>query len=153
MAELLAAGTALGVASSIITFCDVGWRLLKRIREYNDKRKNVPEILRHIEAQLPALIEKVEELKGDGQTIGSQTALGKAVISCENQITILEEIIIRLIPSSTDSRTARTRKAISSMWREDELAKAVVGDGTVQIYIHLCLHRCAQARRLVEPTN
>src|SRR5580700_10990826 len=31
MAELMAAGTAIGVASSLVTFAEVAWRVLKRL--------------------------------------------------------------------------------------------------------------------------
>jgi hypothetical protein len=60
MAELLAAGTALGVASSIVTFADVGWRIIKRVNEFVDAVGDVPEVLADIKAQLPLLIEKMD---------------------------------------------------------------------------------------------
>src|SRR5947199_256274 len=126
MAEILAAGTALGVASSIITICDVSWRVMKRIKEYSDTKKHVPAILHHIDAQLPALIEKVEELKRSqiGGNIGTKTALGKAVITCEKQIKLLDDLTARILLDSTDSRLTQARKAISSVWHEENLLGA-----------------------------
>jgi hypothetical protein len=58
MAELLAAGTALGVVSSLITIVDVAWRVLKRLDEYGDRTKDVPAAIKHIRPQLRVLADK-----------------------------------------------------------------------------------------------
>ena len=62
MAELIAASTALGVASSLVTFAEVAWRVLKRLDEYCSNAKDVPQVIRHIRPQLQVLTEKLEEL-------------------------------------------------------------------------------------------
>lgn len=68
MAELLAAGAALGIASSLITFADVGWKVVNRIKEYSDRTDNVPAVLKHINSQLPVLLDKVVETKLDSHS-------------------------------------------------------------------------------------
>jgi hypothetical protein len=128
MAELLAAGTALGVASSLITFCDVAWRVLKRLREYNDRTSDAPEVIKHISAQLPILIDKMTELKLETETgsrpINPQTALAVAVTSCDELIKRLDFVTKKLLPDEMDSRLERVKKGLSSVYYEKEVAKA-----------------------------
>jgi N-terminal domain on NACHT_NTPase and P-loop NTPases len=126
MAELLAAGAALGVASSLITFGDVAWRVLKRIKEYSDKTGDVPVVIRHISAQLPVIIEKIEELKEATKNgslhIQPQSALAGAVISCNEQVQRLDALTDKMLPSATDTRKDWARKAIRSVRYEKEIA-------------------------------
>jgi tetratricopeptide (TPR) repeat protein len=127
MAELLAAGAALGIASSLVTFADVAWRVLKRFEEYRAHSKDVPKIVRHIDAQLPVLVEKMDELKRQielGLQISPQTPLAKAVLSCNEHIKVLDVLTQKLLPMPNDSRTVRTKKLMSSIYHEKEVAKA-----------------------------
>ena len=50
MAKLLVAGTTLGVASSIITFANVGWRIIKQVKEFANATRDVLEVLKDIKA-------------------------------------------------------------------------------------------------------
>jgi N-terminal domain on NACHT_NTPase and P-loop NTPases len=128
MAELLAAGAALGIACSLLTFGDVAWRVLRRIREYSDKSDDVPAVIRHINAQLPVIIEKMEELTQATKTgsllIQPQSAIVGAVASCNEQVNRLDMLTEKMLPSATDSRTIRARKAIRSVRYEKEVTKA-----------------------------
>jgi hypothetical protein len=85
MAEILAVGTAFGVASSLLTFGDVAWRVVKRVKEYNEIVEEAPLVIKHIRAQLPILIEKMEEPKGSSDAglvqVTPQSALAEAVAS------------------------------------------------------------------------
>jgi tetratricopeptide (TPR) repeat protein len=127
MAELIAAGTALGIASSLITFADAAWRVLKRLDEYSDRTKAVPKIIKHIRPQLRVLAEKMEELKQaakDGSlATSSQNALSKAVETYEEQINLLDHLTTRMLPEKGDSTRTRAKKAMLSIHYEKELAK------------------------------
>jgi tetratricopeptide (TPR) repeat protein len=127
MAELLAAGAALGVASSIITFADVGWRILKRVKEFTDAVEDVPEVLGDVKALLPLFIEKMDQLKvlGEGrlQQIKPQSALAGAVAGCRSHIDRLEVLVNKLLPLVTDSRITKTQKAAQSVFYEEEISK------------------------------
>ena len=128
MAELLAAGTALGVASSLISFVDVAWQVLKRLREYNDRTSDAPAVIKSISAQLPVLIDKMTEVKLEIEmgsvSINPQTALAVAVTSCDELIQRLDVVTKKLLPEETDSRSKRIKKAFSSVYYEKEVSKA-----------------------------
>ena len=127
MAELLAAGTALGVASSLISFVDAAWRVLKRLKEYNDRAGDGPAIVKSIRAQLPILIDKMEELKLETEMghvpINPQTSLAVAVTSCDELIQRLDFLTRKLLPNEMESRPKRLKKALSSVYYEKELSK------------------------------
>jgi hypothetical protein len=55
MAEILAAGAAIGIASSLVQFCRAAAEVLGRIREYRKQVDSVPEVVRHIDIQLDVL--------------------------------------------------------------------------------------------------
>ena len=128
MAELLAAGTALGVASSLMTFGDVAWRVLKRLKEYNDRTGDAPAIIKNISAQLPVLIDKMTEVKLETEmgsvSINPQTALAVAVTSCDELIQRLDVVTKKLLLEETDSRSKRIKKAFFSVYYEKEVSKA-----------------------------
>ena len=127
MAELLAAGTALGVTSSLISFVDVAWRVLKRLKEYNDRAGDGPTIVKSISAQLPIFINKMEELKLETETgsepINPQTPLAVAVTSCDELIQRLDVLTRKLLPDKMESGPKRLKKALSSVYYEKELYK------------------------------
>src|SRR2546421_2942504 len=127
MAELIAAGTALGVVSSLITIADVAWRVLKRLDEYSDRTKNVPAVIQHIRPQLRVLAEKMEELrraeKGTPLSTNSERALSKTIEAFEEQIKRLDELTAKMLPPKRDSFRVRAKTAISSIYYEKELSR------------------------------
>ncbi|CAM6101498.1 unnamed protein product [Calypogeia fissa] len=134
MADLIVAGTAIEttfkVVSSIYTFADVGWRIIARVNEFVNHAEVVPEVLADIKAQLPLLIEKVDQLKSLGeerlQNIEPQSALGAALTGCRSHIDRLEILVNKLQPKVTDSRTKKVKKAAESMFYEDEISKILI---------------------------
>ena len=127
MAELLAASTAIGVASSLITFGDVAWRVLKRLDEYSARTKDVPKVIRNIRPQLQLLVKKLEELKraeSDGSlATNSRVQLSEVMKMYEGQITILDKLTQRMLPAEGDSKRVRAIKALSSIYYEGELSR------------------------------
>jgi hypothetical protein len=127
MAELIAASTALGIASSLITFGDVAWRILKRLDEYCDRSKDVPKVVKNIRLQLQILVEKLEDLKWEEKNgslvTQSRSTLSKAIESFEEQINLLDEVTTRMIPVKGDSTRVRVKKAGLSIYYEKEMAK------------------------------
>ena len=128
MAELLAAGAAIGIASSLITFAEVGWKVVRRIKEYSDRTDDVPAVLKHINAQLPILLEKVAEIRRDidstSQRIPSESTLGVTVTSCEELIKRLDILTQKMLPLVSDTKTKRAKKGLYSIYYEKELRKA-----------------------------
>ena len=127
MAELIAASNAIGIASSLVTFADIAWRVLKRLDEYSDRTKDVPAVIKHIRPQLRVLAEKMEELKQaakDGSlTTSSQSALSEAVKNYEEQVNRLDDLTTKMLPEKGEPRRTRAKKAVLSVYYEKELSK------------------------------
>ncbi|CAM6129976.1 unnamed protein product [Calypogeia fissa] len=130
MAELAAANTVFGVVAKIYTCCDVGWRIIKRVNEFVNNTGDVPEVLIDIKAQLPLLIEKMEQLKSLGDDrltkINPQGALAAAVTGCRSHIDRLDILVNKLQPQVKDSLTKKVKKAGESMFYEDEMSKILI---------------------------
>lgn len=128
MAELLAAGAVVGVVASLVTIADVAWRVLKRLNEYKRRVDNAPIVIVHIIEQLPAILEKILELRRAAErnelVIDTQTALGVAVTSFEGHIKRLDSLMDKMIPLETDSTSRRAKRALYSVYYEKEMAKS-----------------------------
>ncbi|KAH0542520.1 hypothetical protein FGG08_003116 [Glutinoglossum americanum] len=128
MAELIAAGAAVGLASSFITFSDAAWRVVKRIKEYGDRTKDVPAVIKHIRAQLPVLIDKMAELKEESEDgsliILPQSALAMAVKKCAEQINDLDDLTLKMCLEEGDTKFKALRKTLFSVHYEREVSKA-----------------------------
>jgi N-terminal domain on NACHT_NTPase and P-loop NTPases len=124
MAEILAVSTASGVN----TFGHFALQVLKRIRKYNDKEDNIPDILKHIGAQLPLIIDKMTELhiasNAQSSLIQSRSNLATAVASCDEQMERLNNLLDKMLPLETDSRAIRSKKAAHSVYYQKEVTKA-----------------------------
>jgi len=128
MAELIAAGTVIGIASSLITFSDVAWRVLKRLKEYSDSIEDVPTIVKHITAQLPVLIEKMAELEQESENgslaIPPQSALAMAVRNCGERIKDLDALTTEMCLEKGTPKFKLLRKALSTVNHEKKVSKA-----------------------------
>ena len=122
MAELIAAGAAIGIASSLVTFSDVAWRVLKRLKEYSDRVEEVPAVIKHIKAQLPILMERVAELgqenEDESSIISPQSALAVAVRNCGEQIKDLDVLTMKMCLEKGDPKFKQLRKALFSVRHE-----------------------------------
>ena len=127
MAELIATSSALGAASSLLTFADVAWRVLKRLEEYCDRTKDAPKVVKNIRPQLRILAEKLEELKQDTKdtslAINSSSTLSKVVDPLKEQIDFLDQLTAKMLPTKSDSTSLRLRKAALSIYYEKELSR------------------------------
>jgi hypothetical protein len=121
MAELVAAGNVLGVASSLITFGSVAWDVVERLKEYCDRTKDVPNVIKHIIPQLEVLAQKIEEAESDASLVNSSQSSGFMVHFAE-QIHALDKLAAMMLPTKGDSWKVRSKKAILSIYYEKELS-------------------------------
>jgi N-terminal domain on NACHT_NTPase and P-loop NTPases len=123
MAEAL---TVIGLASSIVTFVDVSTKVLERLREFHSIAKETPRVFRHITIQLPLLIDimrRIEKERTEGSfSADAQCALSHVVEGSLSQITMLDGLIKKILPASTDSTLRRSWKAIASVRKEKDVA-------------------------------
>jgi hypothetical protein len=131
MAEGLA---VVGIVASIIQLVDFGSRVLKRLEEYQSQLGDIPEAFCHIRAQLPVLLDALRQTKAaiDAGSMQdeSKTALLPAVKGCGEQISLLDDVIVKVLPLSSDTWTGRGRKALRSLRYDAKVEKirAEVGE-------------------------
>jgi len=124
MAEVLA---VVGVVSNIIQLVDFGSKVLRRLNDFQSSLGEIPKAFRHVKAELPILLDTLEQTKVAVQngTIREETkqALLPVVNGCQEQIKLLNDVIERVLPLESDSWRKRTSKAISSLHQDTKVAK------------------------------
>jgi hypothetical protein len=79
MAEALA---VVGIVANITQLVDFGSRVLRHPEEYQSKLGEIPEALRHIKAELPALLDALRQTKAAIDAGSMQGETKKALLSC-----------------------------------------------------------------------
>lgn len=124
MAEALA---VVSVVASIIQCVDFGSKVLLRLNEFQSSAGEIPETFRHVEAELPVLLDTLEQTKTAIETgsIRDETkrALLPAINGCQTQIESLDNLIRKLLPQTSDSWRERTRKSLSSLRQDAKVRK------------------------------
>jgi N-terminal domain on NACHT_NTPase and P-loop NTPases len=122
MVEALA---AVGVVASIIQVVDFGDKIVRRLDEYYSNLDEIPKSLQQISTQLPLLL---DTLKGTQHAIGTgvirsdtEKALLPVINGSKVQIELLDAIIHKLLPSSSDSLAKRGKKAWSSLKQDSNV--------------------------------
>ncbi|KAH0538196.1 hypothetical protein FGG08_005212 [Glutinoglossum americanum] len=122
MAEAFA---AVGLAASILTFVDLSSKVLDRLREFYSTAEDTPRVFQDITTQLPLIVDiltRVEKRCEDSPlTRDAQQTLLHVVKGCLRQITMLDGLIEKMLPNSTDSTPRRLRKVIASVLKERDV--------------------------------
>ena len=134
MAETLA---IIGLISSIVQFVDFGTKVMHRLNEFQSNIKDVPETFRHIKTQLPLLIDtlKQTQAQADAAHLSEETAkaLKLVVEGCLSQVKLLEEILIKALPTKKDSSLRKGLKALTSLAHDKDVQRITTAlDGYVQ---------------------
>jgi hypothetical protein len=126
MAEIIA---GVAVASSFVQLVDFGSKavkVLKRLKEFGEQCKDVPESFRAIQNQLPLLMAAVELLKTtiNGKSVGGSLndVLSSVLDGCEKQLSKLNEIASRTMPKN-NSLKEKGKTAILSVKLETDFKK------------------------------
>ena len=139
MAEVVA---ALALGSSIISFIDMGGKVITRVREYIETSQEVPEVLRDISDRLETLLlttKNLESALNAGKLDdGAKAALRSTVAGLERQALILQGLCEHILPSLGDMWWQKARKAVSSLRKEKELKnvlqKIIAYESTLNLY-------------------
>ncbi|OCK73128.1 hypothetical protein K432DRAFT_387549, partial [Lepidopterella palustris CBS 459.81] len=141
MAEALA---VVGIVASIVQLVDFGARVLTRLKEYQSKFGQVPEAFRHINTELPVLLDALQQTKAaiDAGSLQDETkkALLPAIEGCAVQIKSLEDVILKALPASGNSWVRRGRKALGSLRYDAKVEKITV---VVRGYIQTLTYHAA----------
>jgi hypothetical protein len=150
MAEALA---IVGIVANITQLVDFGSRVLKRLEEYQSQLGDIPEAFRHIKAELPVLLDALRQTEAatDAGSMQdeSKKALLPAVEGCGIQIKLLNDVIEKALPLSSDSRFIRGRKALRSLRYDTKVEKITA---VIRGYIQTLTYHAASLRPLAGMT-
>ncbi|KAH0534126.1 hypothetical protein FGG08_007284, partial [Glutinoglossum americanum] len=117
---------AINLATSIVKFVDISAKALARLREFHSTAQETPRVFQDITTQLPLIIDimtRIEKCREGGSlTTDAQHALSNVVEGCLRQVIMLDRLIDKMLPTSTDSPLRRARKAIASVLKEKDIA-------------------------------
>ena len=146
MAEALG---IVGIVANIIQIIDFGSQVLKRLKEYQSKLKEIPEVFYHIKAKLAMLLDALQQIKAaiDTRSIQNETkkAFLPAIKGCKVQIELLDNVIVKALPAPGDSWARKSRKALRSLQYNRKVEKITV---VVQGYIQVLIYHTATSSSL-----
>lgn len=114
--------TAIGLASAIVTFVDIGTKIAKRMKEMSEAG-DIPEVFSDIRKRLPLIISVIGSMQhgSDQLTPETETAYVEVVKRCYEQVNQLDEILKRIIISKGDSRLKKMVRAGVSLLEEQRI--------------------------------
>src|SRR5438876_8108847 len=98
MAEALAVAA---VVASVVQLVEFGSKILRRLNDFQSSLGEIPESFRHIKAELPVLLDTLQQTKEaiDAGSIRDETkqALLPAIQGCRVQIKSLDDVILKVL--------------------------------------------------------
>lgn len=124
MAEAVA---VISFVSAVISLVDAGSRVLSRLDEFNAASSEIPESFRHLNAQLPIVLDGLRrtEARAKAGNVDKRTqeALIPTIQGCRDRVAGLYDILEDLLPSQTDSSFDRVIKAAKSLGKDKKVQK------------------------------
>lgn len=125
--KMAEAAAAIGVVASAITLLDFGKKVLARMDEFQSKAVDVPVSYRSIKTQLRILLHALEIAQEAAQSgsmsEAAKNALLEGVDDCTQDVKRLEDMIVKSLPNPSDTGFTRGRKAVVSVWNDEEVAR------------------------------
>lgn len=122
MAEAI---TVIGLAASIASLIDVGSKIVARLHEFKLNGSHAPAVFQDIANQLPLLLEIVQKLQArisdDSLSQDAKRSLFRTVNGCIRQISEINMLIEKWLPSPQESSLKRIRKAFGSVHSEKRI--------------------------------
>ena len=126
MAEALA---VISLVSSIVQFVEFSSKIIERLNEFQSGIDEVPQTFRDLKIQLPLLRETLKKTKIHAEAgfidTDIQTAVLNVVKGCQEQVELLDNILVKTLPVTGDSKIRRGVKAFSSVGQEKDVQKIV----------------------------
>ena len=116
--------TAVGLASAIITFVNIGTRISRRIKELSEAG-DTPDVFRDIKTRLPLLISIVVRTQHETHKLSpeAEEAFEEVVRQCYEQVSQLDEVLKKVMISKGDSRLKKTVRAGISLVEEGRVQR------------------------------
>ena len=140
--------TAIGIASAVAQFIDIGLRIGNRLAEYNKASPNeVPYSLQAINTQLPLLFNALQRVKNDVEVnkfdLDTRCILKGVISGCTSLIAEVESILNRVAKQEGESLGSKLKKSIASFKHDRKILSI---DKSLQTYINvLILHHVIDA--------
>ena len=126
MAEALA---VVGLVLAIIQFVDSSSKIIERLNEFRSGTDEAPQTFRDLKIQLPLLQETLKKTKTQAEAgfidTDIQTAVLNVVKGCQEQVELLDNVLVKTLPATGDSRIRRGVKAFLSVGQEKDVQKIV----------------------------
>lgn len=117
--------SAIGLAANIVQFIDFGGKVLTRLKEFNWKAQEVPEIYRDVKNRLPLLLDCIKRIQKDVDRKAldeeTQATLLPVIEGCKIQIEKLYSILDKTLPAPGDKFRNRVDKVSASFWQETKI--------------------------------
>ncbi|KAK5987846.1 Nephrocystin-3-like protein [Cladobotryum mycophilum] len=126
--------TAIGLASTIFQFIELGIKVAKRVDEFTAAIDDVPKTFKQIRTELPLIVDGLRRIQRniDSRKVdkGTEEALVPVVKGCLAEIEQLDKILEKALPSADASAWGRRWKAAISLTYDkkiEEIAESLDG--------------------------
>jgi hypothetical protein len=110
---------AVSFVSAVLSLADYGWRVVRRLNEFRNNVKELPQCFLHISFQLPLLMETVERLHrqahDDKLAPKIEAALAPVVDGLRKEIEKLDAVLLKVLPLAQASTWEKIIKAVKSV--------------------------------------
>jgi hypothetical protein len=116
--------TAIGLATSIVTFIQLATTILQRFDEISVAGE-VPKVFREVKSRLPLLMHavKMTEASMDRISMEARKALGPVIQSCSVQMRQLDDVLRKVTTGHGESAVRRAIKVVISLAEEANVRK------------------------------
>ena len=146
MAEALA---VVGIVSSIIQVVEFSTRVAERLNDFASTVGEVPRAFRHIQTELPLIIDSLRRIKNQAESgsveSATTTAVWPVLKDCQREITRLQNILDKTVPSVGDSSWERRKKAFLSLGKDKEVEE--IADSLSRYVRVLTLHQALEGSK------
>lgn len=146
--------TAVGLASAIVSFIDIGTKIAKRMKELSEAG-DIPEVFRDIRTRLPLILSVVVSTRQGINNLSSEAegAFEEVVRRCLEQVSQLDKILDKMTVSKGDSRLKKAFMAGISLVEEGRIQRiATALRDNVQLLIFLNVTPAEKGRPRAERT-
>ncbi|KAK4694249.1 hypothetical protein P7C71_g3306, partial [Lecanoromycetidae sp. Uapishka_2] len=116
--------TAIGLASAIVAFVDIGMKMAKRIRELSEAG-DIPDVFRDIKTRLPLIVSIVDRTQRGTEDLSpeAEKAFQHVVSQCFEQVSQLDEVLNKVVIFKGDSRLKKKVKVFVSLKEEPRVQR------------------------------
>jgi hypothetical protein len=146
MAEALA---VVGIVSSIIQVVEFSAKVADRLNDFASSVGDIPKAFRHIQTELPLIIDSLRRIQSQAESGSVEPTTTNAVWpvlkDCQREITRLQNILDKTVPSIGDSSWERRKKAFLSLGKDKDVAE--IADSLSRYVRVLTLHQTIEGSK------